>query len=359
MSTDSLHLDDRITFSCEGCGKKLRVSSEKAGMRGRCPHCKRAAVVPMPQAPSARQFVPESLPVESPVSAWAAFLSDLRVVCDAELPRDPDDLTFTLANRFGEWNAARRKHLAQFVSELKAVNDAEGNRDPEDYLPLLTSRLEEWRTHSFCRMKAQLENLPEDDPLRCPFGLFDTLGLARRETAHTAALAWLLDPRQSHGFGTALLRALLLHVSAASGQPELQVEHVAAEHRAVLGGKHQGRIDVFALGAWTDGGEAISPWVLAIEAKIDADEGEDQLARYEQWIDAYHSNKEKYRVFLTPEGRCPEAEKSDWMPLSFLELVRIFRRVYPAASTRTRISFSAALLGRCAHRRLSLETSHW
>ncbi len=45
------------------------------------------------------------------------------------------------------------------------------------------------------------------------FNLFDALGVWHRELQHSWLLAWLLDPRESHGLGDYFLRAFLSHAA--------------------------------------------------------------------------------------------------------------------------------------------------
>jgi hypothetical protein len=88
----------------------------------------------------------------------------------------------------------------------------------------------------------------------------------------------------------------------------------------------RGRLDVLAEGTWENGER--SGWVLVIEAKVDAWEGEDQLDKYESWLRSRAAGRELFLVFLTPDGRAPETGAEEWVSLSFLELVRTFRAVY-------------------------------
>jgi hypothetical protein len=68
-------------------------------------------------------------------------------------------------------------------------------------------------------------------------------------------------------------------------------------------------------------------WRLVIEAKIDAEEGEDQLSLYDDWLALYQQPTEVLRVFLTPDGRKPQTSSAEWQILSFLDLASVFRRV--------------------------------
>ena len=63
-----------------------------------------------------------------------------------------------------------------------------------------------------------------------------------------------------------------------------------------------------------------------IEGKIDAGEGEDQLARYDEWVERRTPADHTLRVFLTADGREARTSSEGWQSLSFLELATVFRR---------------------------------
>ena len=68
-----------------------------------------------------------------------------------------------------------------------------------------------------------------------------------------------------------------------------------------------------------------SPGSMVIDAKIGAEESENQLEAYDDWIGANLRNCLVTRIFLTPEGRKPDTAREDWKCLSFLEVASIFR----------------------------------
>jgi hypothetical protein len=269
------------------------------------------------------------------------FISSLQHVYDSDIDKEPDEYVPLLADGFQLRRQMVGQRRLRFVESLRTVCEAEGAVEPDEYVEPLASCLRAWRKRAQKRMQDYLTHVPEDDPLRCPVSLFGTLGLGRLETAHTYALKWLLDPRQPHGFESCLSEALLSHLLKSEGPAKLQVEEVAKEKNAVVSGE-QGRIDVFATGTWE--GSAYWPsfrarnweptvgspvrWMLVIEAKIDASEGDRQLEHYDEWIAGNHDDRRPIRVFMTPEGRPPEAQPSDWIPFSFLDLVRVFRQPY-------------------------------
>lgn len=172
------------------------------------------------------------------------------------------------------------------------------------------------------------EKLPAYHPLRCPISLFGTLDLGLHETAHTRALAWLLDPGKEHGFENVLLGALLRKVFDKAAL-HLSDVTVTSEFRS---GESRDRIDLHLQGSWTDIYQNGAPerWKIILEAKIRAEEGEAQLARYEKQA---HKIDQHKLVFLTTDGRPAETGsdegKTKWELLSFKELMGLFQNCLP------------------------------
>jgi hypothetical protein len=67
---------------------------------------------------------------------------------------------------------------------------------------------------------------------------------------------------------------------------------------------------------------------LVIEAKIDAVEGPEQAARYDEWIDVHLAPSPVIRVFLTPDRRPPISASmpETWKAVSFMDLAILFRK---------------------------------
>jgi hypothetical protein len=147
-------------------------------------------------------------------------------------------------------------------------------------------------------------------------------------------LAWLLDPTKEHGFGDALLRALLIHLTSDRRLPTLHVDKTEAEFII-----DNGRLDVLVRGRYNDDNADQSGWLLLIEAKVDANEAEDQLWKYERWANKHANRRQVYRIFLTPEGRPPTTAREPWIPISFSQLACIFRAVCPELRDRPGFHF--------------------
>lgn len=217
----------------------------------------------------------------------------------------------------------------KFFSDLDFVYQAEFVDGLDADLLRLAKSFDSWRAHKRLQVVDYLVALPPDDPLLCPVSLLGTIQQGRLETAHTKALAWLLDPRQGHGFGDALLKALLIRLTSHSVPAGFSVEWVESEYPALAAEEGEdGYLDVIGKGSWAVGGKPTT-WVLVIEAKIDHTESEGQLAKYDSWLAAHYREVTVIRVFLTVDGRRAETGDTKWQPLSFLELVNVFRPVLP------------------------------
>jgi hypothetical protein len=214
-----------------------------------------------------------------------------------------------------------------FLADLREVHGSLPIASDANLL-IFANRLEKWRSKTRELVRTRLAELSDDDPddpLLCPISLFRTMDYGRLETAHTRVLAWLLDPNGEHGFKETIITALLRHLAPSRSFEELRVGSVKSEYPIKgLGGK--GRLDILAEGTSGEGGRG--GWVLVVEAKVDSGEGESQLDKYEKWLQSHAKGRDLFCVFLTPHGRESETGGDEWEPLSFLELVRVFRSVY-------------------------------
>ncbi|WP_336508807.1 PD-(D/E)XK nuclease family protein [Sphingobium yanoikuyae] len=141
--------------------------------------------------------------------------------------------------------------------------------------------------------------------------MFVATGNMTHESQHSNFLAWLLSPRENHGFGTDVLRALF-PIFARSRAEDIVVlrEHVADLFEdEVTGDQDSGprgsRPDVLVY-------DPVARAITVIEVKFNAKEGYRQLARYFTWatrhFSSYHKDAQAWQqqlVFLTrriPDG---------------------------------------------------------
>ncbi len=130
------------------------------------------------------------------------------------------------------------------------------------------------------------------------FNIFKLLKVDRYEVStHSAILANLLNPDGSHGQGFLFLDAFLKHCS--KNWPMPQTLHSSGYSWNVETEKSTafGRLDIVLTCPEQD-------YVLAIENKIDADEQEDQLVRYSDWLKSSFATRNYMSdlIFLTPTG---------------------------------------------------------
>ena len=226
--------------------------------------------------------------------------------------------------------AGKSEFPSAFLADLAAVAPsaraaaARPERRLSFDLGSLAQRLDDWREASLRAVRSRLKEVLPDDPLRCPISLFGTMDFGRLERAHTNTLAWLLNPSREHGFGSRLLEALLNRVAGDFANVEAVnvLSECAGPTRHDTG---RGRIDVLATGYWTRDLGRREAWLLAIEAKIGALEGKDQLSDYEDWTEKQCPYGTRLHVYLTPDRRPPESGRGKWHQLSFQDLASTFR----------------------------------
>ena len=144
------------------------------------------------------------------------------------------------------------------------------------------------------------------------FNLFEALGLVRNEQYQSRFLAFLLDPTESHDQGDLFLRTFLEQIQLPAGLPQrldgtvVKLESVVATY---------GRVDIVIT--------LPDRRIIVIENKVDASEGEEQIARYQAWLrrKPQPTHGQHLLVFLTPEGREPQTgDPADVLRVSYRQL---------------------------------------
>ncbi len=152
-------------------------------------------------------------------------------------------------------------------------------------------------------LDSDLERLED---LLAEFNLFDVLGIARQETQHSAFLAWLLDPRGSHGLRDYFLRGFLTQATDEARKngtlalTPLDVDSWKLSDIKVATERH--RIDTLLIDE-NDG------FVCLIENKIGSGEHSDQLRRYLRTVEREYKGLTPFPIYLTPEGTDPTMEE--------------------------------------------------
>ncbi len=146
------------------------------------------------------------------------------------------------------------------------------------------------------------------------FNIFDAVGPRWKEVDHSACLAFLLNPYETHGLGDAVLQALLQVVEAATNRvgpipADMTAATVETEvHHVDTDGK-RGRIDILVL----DGANKLA---IIIENKTGSREHDEQLLRY--YCAVRRRCGIRWRIvalFLSPAAEPPSHHK--WVPVGY------------------------------------------
>ena len=185
----------------------------------------------------------------------------------------------------------------------------------------------------------QLFNSPEWNALRSYYAqstLFNVLHIERKETIHSAFIAWLLNPLASHNLGTRPIEALLRYYAAKS--KSTSVDHnkfcnqllTSAYQLKVVAGpvcekttgslkndSDKDRMDIWAELHFTFDDQSEITVPLIIENKVYSTEGDNQTIRYGDAMDKRGSSF--IGLFLTPMGE--EAQEPRFQAISYQDLL--------------------------------------
>ena len=229
--------------------------------------------------------------------------------------------------------------LERLESVLAAADDARAS-SLRNLLPAL-GQLEHALAGDRARLETILNNLEADERLqrletlaaeqRSEFDALDLIGRFRFgsggdlwgwEEFHSNALAWLLDPKQSHGVGDCFLKHFLLRagVSEAVGSVDWSPVEVIREWGHEVDGQG-GRVDLLVV----DEAQRV---LCAIENKTFTGEHDEQLTRYRKALEVDYSTFTRCHVFLTPRGDNPyrEEERRFWKPLTYSVVFETIRQ---------------------------------
>ena len=131
------------------------------------------------------------------------------------------------------------------------------------------------------------------------FNVFEALHVDGYEAHHSRFIAYLLDPTKYHDQGDDFLDSFLQRLGLDFNPTSTQGAGVRTELSLGL----SGRIDIRI--------RLANGQIILIENKIDAQEGKDQISKYEGWLQRQEAPPcfPHRVVFLTPEGRCPETAR--------------------------------------------------
>ena len=221
---------------------------------------------------------------------------------------------------------------ATHASRISALHNA---------LPNL-KRLEEWLAAERAEQVTGLSEIETDESLhrlrelvqetRTEFDALDFIGQLRLgggralwglEEFHSNVLAWLLDPRESHGLVDRFLERFLIRarVRPVGSLSDWAATDVTREWPNLVDGQ-QGFLDILIV-------NEAQQVLCAIENKVFSSEHSEQLTRYRKALEASYSTYTRYYLFLTPWGTLPfrEEEKEYWIPLTYSIVFDIVQQI--------------------------------
>src|SRR5215208_5168776 len=178
------------------------------------------------------------------------------------------------------------------------------------------------------------------------FNVFEAMGVVRHELRHSDFLAFLLDPRQTHGLGSIFAKRLLQRAlqSSASAIIPLTPIHVDLMDLDRLSVRREWRsIDIFMA-------DETNRLAVVIENKIDSTEHSDQLSNYWKMVRQEHPGWHVIGLYVTPDGDAPSHE--GYVPISYgviaglVEEIGERRALMLHPDVRTLISHYAQMLRR-------------
>lgn len=163
------------------------------------------------------------------------------------------------------------------------------------------------------------------------FNLFDVLKITRTELRHSNMLAWLLDPQESHGLGTAVLQGFVRY-AASSFEDQDVFEELLMDLGSFTVQREWRNIDILAL-------SEENRYAIAIENKIDSGEHTDQLDRYRSIVERTYAGWKARFFFLSPHGDEP-SDSEHWLPIGYSDVLEIVE----LASAGKQLSEGASML---------------
>ncbi len=158
------------------------------------------------------------------------------------------------------------------------------------------------------------EALSSEEKCATNFNLFRVLGIERNEvTTHSRLLREILDPAGSHGQRGKPLSLFLRYCRGKGGEfatlPDLGDERDWRVTEEDLRPPY-GRMDIVLE-------STANSTLIVIENKVDSAEGEDQCARYLEWMGTQKAFDRRVLIYLTPKGEAPNSLTSGVETLSY------------------------------------------
>ena len=179
-----------------------------------------------------------------------------------------------------------------------------------------------------------LDQFSQQNYFATGLNIFETAGLIRQEIRHSNVLAFLLRPTENHGLGDSFLKGIISKaLDNLSGKPPISALNLAlADFSDALVFREWRNIDLLIE-------SKANNLVVAIENKLGASEGANQLSKYESIVRAEFPSYDKSYCYLTEEGE--PASNEEWSTLNYSDVIDALQnakdRHLPALTNEARI----------------------
>lgn len=165
----------------------------------------------------------------------------------------------------------------------------------------------------------ELKQFDKVHRLESRFNFFEAVGIVRQETKHSRFLAFLLDPKASHGLGEQFLRRFISGLIENHPAPGVSLLKVATsdlhDAKVICERDHFDiSVELPSLGL-----------LLVVENKIDAAESEDQLTGYRDLATNRYGGLKFLGCFLTRDGY--QGQDESWGLMSYAMVANELRSI--------------------------------
>jgi len=157
------------------------------------------------------------------------------------------------------------------------------------------------------------------------FNAFRVLRIENAEIRHSNVLAWLLNPKESHGLGDIVLKRVLSNILL---QADKNIKGVSAAKVELMNfvdieiRREWRNIDLLVI-------DRTNKLAILIENKVHSNESPGQLAKYQQAINDEFPSLITVPVFLTITGQeSAEVKGGNYIPYSYLQLLAVLQRLF-------------------------------
>lgn len=207
--------------------------------------------------------------------------------------------------------------LRQLLEDLSRLQLPQAGQITTKISPPNYSLLSRWLSSMNRPLEAVQKSAWDFDP-------WEISGLGRDEVRNTSVLAWLLNPRGSHGMGSAVMKHLLSYINKQKNYFPVSAGNICNVRTEICpNGDLSDRLDIEI---------DASNFYMIIEVKISATEGKEQLNRYGRLAETQKAYRPWALIYLTPkkkESKTGDSYTDSIINMSWDEIARIIDKSIP------------------------------